>query len=297
MPVPLPARGGAPPLRGRPPRQEGTQENRARGAADRALERRARGRRRAGGCRLLCRRAFGAYRRRPPTAGRPWPETEGPVGGDCRQSRQGQEKGGLSKPLRRLRDLLRQGLERTAALWPDVRETHRWLHAAAHILGNAADHPATVVQARYDRLIATWSTRRGRAGGLTAAVDHFVKVTASYRPGLFHCYAVPDLPRTNNDLEHLFGCHRHHERRATGRKVASPSLVLRGSVRIVAATATRIAPFTARDLATDQARWLKLRSTLETRRQARGSRTRFRRDQDTYLAVLEDRACQQRLPS
>ncbi|BAI74778.1 transposase (plasmid) [Azospirillum sp. B510] len=180
-----------------------------------------------------------------------------------------------------------------ATVRPDVRETHRWLHAAAHILGNAADHPATVVQARYDRLIATWSTRRG----LTAAVDHFVKVTASYRPGLFHCYAVPDLPCTNNDLEHLFGCHRHHERRATGRKVASPSLVLRGSVRIVAATATRIAPFTARDLATDQARWLKLRSTLETRRQARVSRTRFRRDQDTYLAVLEDRACQQRLPS
>jgi hypothetical protein len=146
-------------------------------------------------------------------------------------------------------------------------------------------------------LIATWNTRRDRAGGLTAAVDHFLKVTVSYRPGLFHCYAVPDLPRTNNDLEHLFGSHRHHERRATGRKVASPSLVLRGSVRIVAATATRIVPFTARDLATDQARWFKLRSALETRRQARAARARFRPDQETYLADLEDRVCQQSLPT
>lgn len=65
--------------------------------------------------------------------------------------------------MRRPRDLLRRGLERTAALWPDVGETHRWLHAAAHILANGADHPAAVVQARYDRLIAAWSTRRDQA--------------------------------------------------------------------------------------------------------------------------------------
>lgn len=199
--------------------------------------------------------------------------------------------------MRRLRALLRRGLERTAALWPDVRETQRWLHAAAHILGNAARHPAATVQARYERLIAAWSQRRDRAGALEAAVDHFLKVTASYAPGLFQCYGVPDLPRTNNDLEHLFGSHRHHERRATGRKVASPSLVLRGSVRVVAATATRIAPFTARDLAADPPRWLKLRRALEARRQARACRTRFRRNQDAYLADLERLACQPRLPS
>src|SRR3954451_15697204 len=65
------------------------------------------------------------------------------------------------------------------------------------------------------------------------------KVTRSYRPGLFHGYAVPDLPRTNNDLEHEFGSQRYHERRATGRKTASPAAVLRGEARLVAAIATR----------------------------------------------------------
>lgn len=200
--------------------------------------------------------------------------------------------------MRRLRDLIRRGLDHTAALWPDVRETHRWLRAAAHILGNARNLPAAAVEARYDRLINAWTARRAKAGSLAPAVDHFLKVTVSYRPGLFHCYAVPGLPRTNNDLEHLFGSHRYHERRATGRKVASPSLVLRGSVRILAAAATRIAPFTDQELAAaDRQHWRRLRTDLERRRQARVCRSRFRRQPNAYLASLERLAQQQGLPS
>ena len=61
---------------------------------------------------------------------------------------------------------------------------------------------------------------------LRRQLRHFVKVTQSYRPGLFHCYRSAELPRTNNDLEHLFGSHRYHERRASGRKAAAPGLVV-----------------------------------------------------------------------
>ena len=32
-------------------------------------------------------------------------------------------------------------------------------------------------------------------------MDHFLKVFRSYWPGLFHCYDVEDLPRTNNNLD------------------------------------------------------------------------------------------------
>ena len=42
------------------------------------------------------------------------------------------------------------------------------------------------------------------AGDLACAVAHFMTVSQSYWPGLFHCYTVADLPRTNNALEHLF---------------------------------------------------------------------------------------------
>ena len=80
---------------------------------------------------------------------------------------------------------------------------------------------------------------RDALGALAPAVDHFLKVTASYWPGLFHCYDVPDLPRTNNDLEQCFGSARYHERRATGRGGLAGGLVVRGAVRLVAAVAAR----------------------------------------------------------
>jgi hypothetical protein len=51
---------------------------------------------------------------------------------------------------------------------------------------------------------------------------------------LFHCYTVPDLPATNNDLERRFGTLRYHERRSSGRRAVSGGLVLRGAVRVVA---------------------------------------------------------------
>lgn len=36
-------------------------------------------------------------------------------------------------------------------------------------------------------------------------------MSASYWPGIFHCYTVPDLPRTYNELEHFFGAARYHD--------------------------------------------------------------------------------------
>jgi hypothetical protein len=74
------------------------------------------------------------------------------------------------------------------------------------------------VQHRFDGLLGAMLRHRDSAASLSEAIEHFGKVTRSYRPGLFHCYAVTNLPRTNNDLEHEFGSQRYHERRATGRK-------------------------------------------------------------------------------
>jgi hypothetical protein len=196
-----------------------------------------------------------------------------------------------------LRRLIGRGLERTAALWPDIERAYGWVHRAAHVLGNAAGEAAAVVRRRFDGLVGAMARHRAGAGHLAEAVEHFRKVARSYRPGLFHCYADPDLPRTNNGLEQLFGSQRHHERRVTGRRAASPAAVLRGEVRLVAATATRLRPPTARDLGrVDRERWSGLRQRLDQRRRARTLRTRFRRDPEAYLAALEQRACQPALP-
>ena len=197
-----------------------------------------------------------------------------------------------------MRRLIGRGLERTAALWPAIERAYGWVHRAAHILGNEASEAAAMVQRRFDGLLGAMTRHRACAGDLAGAVEHFCKVTRSYRPGLFHCYAVPDLPRTDNGLEQLFGSQRYHERRASGRRAASPATVLRGEVRLIAATATRLHPPTARDLGrASRDRWRALRERLDQRRHARTLRTRFRHHPAAYLAALEQQACQPALPT
>ena len=142
------------------------------------------------------------------------------------------------------------------------------------------------------------TTGQADLGELAPAVTHFHKVPASYWPGLFHCYDVPALPRTNNALEQYFGSARYHERRATGRKGASPGLVVRGAGRVVAAVATRCQTFDAVALRPAAlATWRTLRRQLQTRQEARGAQRRFRRDPDADLAALEHALSRASLPT
>ena len=98
--------------------------------------------------------------------------------------------------------------------------------------------------------------------------------------------------------EPLFGAHRYHERRAMGRKVASPALVLRGSVRVLAATATRLKCPGASDLQPrDLAQWREQREQLEKRQDVRRCGLRFRRDPKSYVEQLEVMLLQLSLPS
>src|SRR5215471_7132982 len=94
-----------------------------------------------------------------------------------------------------------------------------------------------------------------------------------------------------------FGTYRYHERRATGRKVASAAVVLRGAVRLIAYAATRLRPFASEDLVPETvSAWQELRHHLETRRHQRTQRRRFRRDPASYLAKLEADVLQLSLP-
>lgn len=193
--------------------------------------------------------------------------------------------------MQKLKGIIGKGLAATADLWPDVRAGFDLVHRAAHELGNDRGPTGRGVRRRFRGVLDDVRAAAGRAadgGDLRAGLDHFLKVTASYEPGLFHCYDVPDLPRTNNDLEHLFGSTRHHERRCTGRKAASPGLVLRGPVRVVAGLGTRGGSFTGEELApADPQAWRDVRAGLERRRQARVLRCRFRRNPAAYLRQLE----------
>jgi hypothetical protein len=178
-----------------------------------------------------------------------------------------------------------------------VETAFGWVHRAAQVLDNPQDMAGDEVRRRLASLLGAMSRHRRRAGDLQGAIGHFVKVSRSYWPGLFHCYDDPELPRTNNALEQQFGSYRWHERRITGRKVASPAMVQRGQVRILAATATRSRRFSARDLvARDYRAWSTLRAELDARRAQQKQRTRFRRNPQAFLAKLERQFIQSTLP-
>jgi hypothetical protein len=182
-------------------------------------------------------------------------------------------------------------------LWPAVRLAFGWVHEAAHILG-AAGITAGAARRQLGGLLGAMRCHRELVGRSAGAVDHFVKVSRSYWPGLFACYEVAGLPRTNNGLEQLFGSYRYHERRVLGRKVASPALVLRGSARIVAAIATRQKPDRLKELTrADRAAWRAKRAELAERRQRRVERRQFRQDPDAYLRRLEEKLNQSALPA
>jgi hypothetical protein len=188
-----------------------------------------------------------------------------------------------------MKQLIERALAETAALWEPIRRAYRWIHAAAHVLANTEEQPDSAVRQAFVRVLRSIGVTKRHCGPLEAALTHFLKVTRSYQAGLFHCYADPAIPRTNNDLEQCFGQHRHHERRASGRKVGSPSAVLHGSVRLVAGVASRLRRFSATELApSNTLRWQQVRQTIRQRFALRAQGRRFRRDPDAYLAHLED---------
>ena len=181
--------------------------------------------------------------------------------------------------------------------WSELSLAAKWIHQTATILDNEEQLPRLLVQQRFGAWMIFMSDHKTELGSLSDFMTHLLKVTRSYWSGLFHCYQVEHLPKTNNDLEQVFGSFRHHQRRTTGRKKAPASMLIRGSSRLIAAVATRLKTFTAKDLAmVDLVAWRHQRSNLESLRQTRLQQRRFRRDPDNYLLQLETKLLQSILP-
>ncbi len=164
------------------------------------------------------------------------------------------------------------------------------MHQLAHVLDDANDLSVEERQLGFQILLLHMQQHAPQLSGhFPKALAHFLKVSQSYAPHLFFCYQVPDLPRTNNDLEQSFGHVRFHERRATGRRGALPGLVVHGAVRLQVALASRTHIFTADDLVPrDLQAWRSVRSQIAFRQDGRREQFRFRRDPVAYLAELEE---------
>jgi hypothetical protein len=200
--------------------------------------------------------------------------------------------------LSELHRLLKRGLLKTEALWPAIEKAYGFVHQAAHLLANHEEDSGQAVRERYQRLLRTMREQQASLGPLSGAISTFLKVTESYWPGLFQCYDVADLPRTDNELEQCFGSVRYTERRASGRRGAIAGLVVRGPVRVVTALALRRHCFLPRALYLhDPEAWYTMREQLDSRREARRKQFRFRKDPAAYLSALEEILLKMSLPS
>ena len=196
-----------------------------------------------------------------------------------------------------MKQILDQALSQTKEFWPDLIQAYQWIYAAAKILDNEEELSAQNVRSRYFGLVGSMIRWKNKTSNLSEYIEHFYKVTASYSSGLFHCYWVEGLPRTNNNLEQMFGSFRHHQRRCTGLKKAPSSTVISGSSKIVAAIATKLKTFSAIDLATiDPDKWRQKRQEIKKLRQSRLQQRHFRKDPDKYLTELETELLQAILP-
>lgn len=119
---------------------------------------------------------------------------------------------------------LYQGLQ--AALSPFTETSHAlhqgaaWLRDIAYILEPVSTHPlrAEDVAGQLRCYLDTVQQQLQVPPALETFGRHLDTVSRSYWPGLVHCYAVLELPRTNNELESHFRETRRRLLRITGQQ-------------------------------------------------------------------------------
>lgn len=96
--------------------------------------------------------------------------------------------------MSQLKQTISKALEQTAPLFKPVAIAFEWVHQAATILDNDLNLKGQDVRRRFEQLLQTMENNKEQATSLASGVNHFLKVTCSYAPGLFHCYDIEHYP-------------------------------------------------------------------------------------------------------
>ncbi|MFQ5616576.1 MAG: transposase [Anaerolineales bacterium] len=115
---------------------------------------------------------------------------------------------------------LKTALEPFATTYEELHQGAVWLRNISDILAPPGDEPprAAAVSGGLRGYLDTLVLRDHEADMLSDFAYHLDKVSQSYWPGLFHCYEVPGLARTNNELESHFRDTQRRLLRTTGHK-------------------------------------------------------------------------------
>ncbi len=115
---------------------------------------------------------------------------------------------------------LKTSLRSAQATYSIVREAADWLEHIAALLDPEQNPNRSGDQVRQDLFVylTKIQSNRFRDPMLRNSFRLILKTTRSFAPGLFHCYDVPGLPRTNNDRESDFRALGRRLLRTTGQK-------------------------------------------------------------------------------
>ena len=180
-----------------------------------------------------------------------------------------------------------------------IAEGYSWLLDISNILDvplpqAGAEPPDKPLSDTVETELAKYLTRLEQRSDLNPTLlafrQHLRALTKRYAPGLFHCYDIPGLPRTNNDLESLFGRLRRLTNRTSGRQ-AKQRLHEQGAWLLF-------------DLVEDECKqvqrlqrvplteWRNERQRMQTHLATFTADRRFRRQPAAYLTELEMQAAE-----
>jgi hypothetical protein len=134
------------------------------------------------------------------------------------------------KLLRRLIALAKHRLP-FAAQVERYRRQRQWLIDLDHLLDPERDPPKTSASVRQavDHYLVDLTTRSTHNAEDQRVAEHINQIFRSFWWGLFTCYDVEGLPRTNNELERFIRQIKMGHRRVSGRKNVHDFIIRHGA--------------------------------------------------------------------
>ena len=209
-------------------------------------------------------------------------------------------QGGLDPYLDQLDHCVQRAVSATASQAEGVRQARAFLTEVEHYLAEAprpslegeaqktcsSIQGSKSVQQELEKMFAD-RVQQPHVCPLMRRVDRkWRSMSKTWLPGILHCYDIPGLPRSNLELESIFGTLRRDQRRTSGRQETTPLRVFGpGEMVLLSLEDEEILPL-LQSVSTDE--YWSQRRRQEEREEPRRWLIRLHRDPARALAQVDE---------